>query len=136
MVKFIYLAIFMFLSTGCFEYPIYKEKKVEFTEKIECLSITSLLESDIEVAQEHLNFSKNCKYELVLKSHIIRDCNNPQVKSLGSDIDGYVSLKLVLENETIFRSQTDFKGDNYIPHLKRLLLDFKTLENLDLLIKK
>jgi len=118
----------IFTFTGCLEYPIYKEKTGISEQNISCLKIITLEDSDQIIARKYLKASENCKYELVLTPHIIHDCQNPQVKSLGSDIDGYVSLKLYSGNRSIFRSQTDFKGEDHSSHLERLLEDFILLD--------
>ena len=100
------------------------------------MKVITISDSDLEIAKRYLKVSEVCKNELALTPHIIRDCNNPQVKSLGSDIDGYVSLKLYLGEKELFRSQTDFKGDDHSSHLERLLKDFITLEEISKVRKK
>ncbi len=79
------------------------------------------------MVKKYLNISESCQYRLVIKSVAIHNCNNPQVKSLGSDIDGYVKLELYADKIMIFRSQTDFKGDDHSSHLQRLIKDLLTL---------
>ena len=118
--------VFLLLFTGCSDYPIYKEKK-ESLQNIHCLNIIALEDSDIQIAKKYLNnfeFSETCKFKFEIKPHLIHKCSNPKVKSLGSDFDGYVLIKLSKNNKLYFRSQVDFKGDEYAPHLKKLLIDF------------
>lgn len=133
--KNISLFVAILLFSGCFEYPIYKEKKVEFNHNISCLKVVSIFESDIEIATKYLHNSEECNNKLILEPHTIHKCHNPRVKSLGSDIDGYVSIKLYEDEKLLFRSQTDFKGDDYSPHLERLIADFITLEEVQTIQK-
>ncbi len=97
--------------------PIYKEAKI--SEVLECLKLDAI-EGEAE-ARELFHFSKTCDTTLLLDSHFIHNCHNPRVKSLGSDFDGYVSLRIEENGTLLYRSQTDFKGDDTVYHLKRLL---------------
>ncbi|HIC10930.1 MAG TPA: hypothetical protein EYO61_06220 [Campylobacterales bacterium] len=90
-----------------------------------------MFDKDIEVASKYLRTSQSCPYHLVLEPHLIHQCHNPRVKSIGSDIDGYVRLELQYQDRILFRSQKDFKGDDYISHMEELILDFASMEELN-----
>ena len=122
MVRYLFL-VFLFL--GCSGEKIYREKSEDFTEKLECVQVDSI---DIDIVRKYLLTSKDCKYILRINPHTIHKCYNPQIKSLGSDIDNYVRLELFHSNILLFRSQIDFKGDDYLPYLEKLLLDFIALD--------
>jgi hypothetical protein len=115
---FIFITLFFW---GCSDAPIYKSGEVP--KDLNCVNPISLFEEDIETSKEFFTVLENCKYDLIIEPHLTHNCNNPHVKSLGSDFDGYVSIKIIKDEKEIFRSQTDFKGDNHIPHLRRLLSD-------------
>ena len=122
MVRYLFLIL---LLLGCSGEKIYREKSKNFTEKLECVQVDSM---DIDIVKKYLLTSKDCKYILRINPHIIHKCYNPQIKSLGGDIDNYVRLELFHRNILLFRSQIDFKGDNYLPYLEKLLLDFVALD--------
>jgi hypothetical protein len=120
--RYLLLTFFIFLF-GCSDAPIYKTNNLKEIPK--CVNAISLFKEDIEVARDFFEVSENCEHELLIEPHRTHNCNNPRVKSLGSDFDGYVSIKIYKDEKLLFRSQTDFKGDDYIPHLRRLLKDVK-----------
>jgi hypothetical protein len=125
--KYLYsLATILFI--GCSQPPIYKEIK-ENNISFSCLNVTSIYESDLQIVAQHFKVSESCNYDLLVEPHLVHNCNNPRVKSLGSDFDGYVAIKLLKDEKLLFRSQTDFKGDDYLPSLERLLYDLKDFEN-------
>ncbi len=55
--------------------------------------------------------SKNCKYRVQLLKYHIGDCNNPIVKSVGSDFNGYVRVTISKGMNCYYKIQSDFKDD-------------------------
>ena len=121
-------AFVLILFTGCLDFPIYKEKSKDWTTTLSCIKVIAIEDKDIAIANHYLKISKTCDYKLVLEPHLIHKCHNPKVKSIGSDIDGYVRLELYKADKLLFRSQKDFKGDDYSSHLKTLLADFINID--------
>ena len=134
MVRLGLLAVLLFVS--CSDFPIYKEKKKDFPKRLECIQVVSIYDKDIEIASKHLKISESCPYHLILKPHLIHQCHNPKVKSIGSDIDGYVRLELQYQDRILFRSQKDFKGDDYLQHMEELILDFSNMEEVKPITKE
>jgi hypothetical protein len=108
---------------GC-NAPIYSEKR-DFNKPLECLQLEALFEEEGAVVEKYLQISaeRKCPYTISVQSHFVHNCSNPRVKSLGSDFDGYVSLKIYNREEAVYHSQTDFKGDDTLHHIDRLVLE-------------
>jgi len=116
----------LFLS-GCEEYPVYSnfiEKQNQ--PKPTCIKIASFdPKLTTTLNQEFSSIIEiNCTYSIVGYIHHVDSCSNPQVKSLGADFNGYVRLKLLEGNQTLYRIQSDFK-DNELSALKRVIETMK-----------
>lgn len=128
-----YLLIYITIFLGC-DNKIYKENKLN--SDLNCLKITTLEENDLQIAEQFFNIDQNsCEYNLLIEPYFAHNCNNPVIKSVGSDFDGYVSLKIFQNNQLVFKSQTDFKGDDYTNHLIRLLKDLSQEKELQDILK-
>ena len=68
---------------------------------------------DKTVLEEALGLKEDpdCPYYLVLTKYKIGQCNNPVVKSLGSDFEGYVRLEILKGFTCYYKVQSDYKLD-------------------------
>ena len=69
-------------------------------------AITNALKKELSGLED-----KNCSYTVNGYIHHVDTCNNPQVKSLGADFNGFVRLKVSNKSIAIYRVQSDFKSD-------------------------
>ena len=54
---------------------------------------------------------KSCEYRVELIKYRVGKCNNPQVKSLGGDINGYVRVEIKKGFKCYYKIQSDYKND-------------------------
>ena len=52
-----------------------------------------------------------CAYRVQLINYKVSKCNNPVVKSLGSDFNGYVRVEIKKGFTTYYKVQSNFKED-------------------------
>ena len=52
-----------------------------------------------------------CPYRVELIKYHIGNCNNPIVKSVGSDFDGYIRIEIKKGFKCYYKVQSDFKND-------------------------
>ncbi len=52
-----------------------------------------------------------CPYHVNFIVYHVGSCNNPVVKSIGSDFDGYVRVEILKGLDCIYKVQSDFKSD-------------------------
>ena len=102
------------IFTSCQEnFPIY-DKFCTTEEKIDCLSYDMLIkDSDKKRLKSAFKFedNKSCKYKVQLLKYHIGDCNNPIVKSVGGDFNGYVRVTISKGINCYYKVQSDFKDD-------------------------
>lgn len=105
--------LFALLLAGCEErYPVYSSfDQNEFN--LSCLDYAVYDKKDRELIQKHFNIPHNpqCDYRVELTKYHVGSCNNPVVKSLGSDFDGYVRLEIKKGFKCYYKVQCDYKSD-------------------------
>ena len=55
--------------------------------------------------------SPDCPYRLELIKYQVKTCNNPVVKSVGSDFNGYVRIEIKKGFKCYYKIQSDYKHD-------------------------
>ncbi len=112
-----YLAAFVLgiLFSGCQEkFPVYSS----FCEQDErtfpkCLHYAVFNEEERDMIASAFGMKEDeaCPYRVELTKYHIGNCDNPTVKSLGSDFDGYVRLEIKKDFKCYYKIQSDFKND-------------------------
>jgi len=113
---------------ACEDYPVYtgylsEQKKLSLA----CINIKTFDPKLTKPLQKSLSIYSNsaCSYKLTGYIHHVDSCSNPQVKSLGADLNGYVRLEVGDDNNRLYRVQSDFKTDEdkaiqrVIEHIKK-----------------
>ncbi|MBD3792331.1 MAG: hypothetical protein IE918_09370 [Campylobacterales bacterium] len=124
-----------FLLTGCEErFPVYASFCTqEKAPSLSCLRYPLVEPQDKLLLEEALGFKEDpaCPYYLKLTKYKIGQCNNPVVKSTGSDFEGYVRLEILKGFTCYYKIQSDYKLDRDAA-FKRVLEQTK----IDLKLKK
>jgi len=78
-----------------------------------CLHFAVLDENEREMIEKSFDIreDRECPYRVELTKYHIGNCNNPIVKSLGSDFDGYVRIEIKKGFKCYYKIQSDFKND-------------------------
>ena len=111
----IILALLGIFLLGCQEkYPTYAAFCDQNTTKFpSCLHYALLDENEKEMIQKSFGIKENreCPYRVELTKYHIGNCNNPIVKSVGSDFDGYIRIEIKKGFKCYYKVQSDFKND-------------------------
>lgn len=114
--KLFFLSVLLLLvTTGCQErFPVYSsfcgnEKAPGLT----CLRYPLVAPVDKKLLEDTLGFKEDpgCPYYLKLTKYKTTTCNNPVVKSTGSDFDGYVRIEILKGFTCYYKVQSDYKSD-------------------------
>jgi len=103
------------LFTGCQEdFPTYStfcDQQILSPPK--CLHYAVLDKQDKEVLKKHFGVADDpkCSYRVELTKYHVGNCNNPIVKSTGSDFDGYVRIEIKKGFKCYYKVQSDYKND-------------------------
>ena len=126
-IKTLLLVSIGFFVSGCEDSDVYSGFLVDDNlTSIECVKIVSFEPKIIDALKRELPVAedKNCSYTINGYIHHVDTCNNPQVKSLGADFNGFVRLKVLDRDIPIYRVQSDFKSDEEAA-LKRVIIRLK-----------
>ena len=105
----------LLLFTGCQEdFPTYStfcDKKTKSLPK--CLHYAILNKQDKDVLEKHFGAidDPKCAYRVELTKYHVGSCNNPIVKSTGSDFNGYVRIEIKKGFKCYYKVQSDYKND-------------------------
>ncbi len=110
------LLIFSYFTfIGCQEdFPVYSifcnGKKPS---SLECLRYAILDSKDKNRIEQALGIKNNtkCSYRVELTKYHVGNCNNPIVKSRGSDFNGYVRIEIKKGFKCYYKIQSDYKDD-------------------------
>jgi len=109
------LTIFSFFFTGCQEdFPVYSQFcKEKDTSSLKCLRYAILDSQDKKRVEETLKIKNDttCTYRVELTKYHVGNCNNPIVKSRGSDFDGYVRIEVKKGFKCYYKVQSDYKNN-------------------------
>ena len=105
----------LLLFTGCQEdFPTYStfcnEKNIA---PLECLHYSVFDKQDKDLLQKHFGLPNDpgCSYRVELTKYHVGSCNNPIVKSTGSDFNGYVRIEIKKGFKCYYKVQSDYKND-------------------------
>jgi len=112
----LFLSIFgILLFAGCQEdFPTYSTFCNEKTMiPPECLHYAVLNKQDQALLERHFGVADDpkCSYRVELTKYHVGNCNNPIVKSTGSDFDGYVRIEIKKGFKCYYKVQSDYKND-------------------------
>ncbi len=120
----------LFLLMGCKEdFPVYTSFCEQNTTKFpDCLRYAVLNDEDKKMIVKTFGIKDDtsCPYRVELTRYHIGLCDNPVIKSRGSDFDGYVRLEIKKSFECYYKVQSDFKNDENAAFervLKRVRID-------------
>ena len=113
--KFLLSLLVLFFFIGCQEdFPTYsKFCDQENLTPPKCLHYAVLNEQDRNVLKKHFGVADDpkCSYRVELTKYHVGSCNNPVVKSTGSDFDGYVRIEIKKGFKCYYKVQSDYKND-------------------------
>lgn len=122
-VKYFWWIVSALLVTGCEEtFPVYAAFEKQDMQRFACLDymvVDDALRSRIVSALQKPHDS-GCEYKLQFIEYHVGKCDNPVVKSMGSDFDGYVRIEVRKGFDIYYKVQSDFKNDPEAA-LKRIL---------------
>lgn len=78
-----------------------------------CLHYAVLDEKERGAIQKSFGIKgdNECPYRVELTKYHVGNCNNPIVKSVGSDFDGYIRIEIKKGIKCYYKVQSDFKSD-------------------------
>jgi len=101
--------------TGCKEeFPTYStfcdQNSITFPD---CLHYTVFDTNDKKALEQAFGISNDthCDYRVELIKYHVGACNNPVVKSIGSDFNGYVRVEIKKGFKCYYKIQSDYKDD-------------------------
>ena len=117
----------LLLATGCKEeFPTYATSISTPSQTFTCLNYMGLNSSDKQTLRKTLDIKNNtqCPYVLNLTRYHVGKCDNPIVKSVGGDFNGYVRIEVKKGFKCYYKVQSDFKYDD-ISAFERVLKKVK-----------
>jgi len=102
----------LLLLAGCQEdLPTYSSFCEQGQTSFDCLNYIALDPKDKKRLKNAFKFkdSANCPYRVELIKYHVGNCNNPIVKSTGSDFDGYVRIEIKKGFKCYYKVQSDYK---------------------------
>jgi len=128
------LPLCLLIFLGCEEkFPVYKQFcQTETKPTLTCLRYDALMDkSDQNRIEKALGFKHdpNCKNLLQLTKYYVGECNNPLVKSIGGDFNGYVRIQINRGMKCYYKVQSDFKNDMQAAYERVLIQSQKDLKN-------
>lgn len=99
---------------GCQEsFPAYSTPYPQNDSGLTCLHYSVLDKQDkIQLLEAFaLQEDDACAYRVQLTKYGVGKCNNPAVKSLGSDFNGYVRVEIKKGFTTYYKVQSNYKED-------------------------
>ena len=105
----------LLLFAGCQEdFPTYSTFcDQEVMPPPKCLHYAVFDKQDKDMLQKHFGVidDTKCSYRVELTKYHVGSCNNPIVKSIGSDFDGYVRIEIKKGFKCYYKVQSDYKSD-------------------------
>jgi hypothetical protein len=114
-VKYTFFLLFLsFFLGGCEEsFPVYTTPLQNNRLSVPCLHYTVLEMQDKKRVEKAFGIKDDpqCAYRVELTKYKIGACNNPVVKSVGGDFNGYVRIEVKKGFTSYFKAQSDYKND-------------------------
>ncbi len=104
----------LLLLAGCKEdFPTYSSFCEQNQTSFDCLNYIVLDPKDKKILKNVFKTKERtgCSYRVELTKYHIGNCNNPIVKSTGSDFDGYVRIEIKKGFKCYYKVQSDYKND-------------------------
>ena len=124
----IILSIFFLTSCENFYSKVYDKKIKEKT--ISCISFkgdgsktSKLIKNTLK--KERIPIKENCPYTLKPSYKLVSECDNPSVKSIGADFDGFLRFEIFDKDKLVYRCQMDWKGEFGEKRVKDLIKEMK-----------
>lgn len=114
-VRSLLFMVLAMLLLGCKEkFPVYSsfcEGNETFTPP--CLHYAIYNPKDKAAVENALGIENTpeCEYRVELTKYHVSNCDNPVVKSIGSDFDGYIRLEIKKGFICYYKVQSDYKSD-------------------------
>ena len=108
------LLLLPFLVGGCEEkFPVYRTELQNNILSLPCLHYTVFDRQDKKRLENVFGIKNDphCAYRVELTKYKIGTCNNPVVKSVGGDFNGYVRVEVKKGFTSYFKVQSDYKND-------------------------
>ena len=109
------MVISLLMIWGCEkDYPVYSQLEADQNGSLpNSLRYAIGDSSDSKILQDSFGIEANSSspYRVELIRYFVGKCNNPRVKSLGGDFNGYVRVEIKKGFKTIYKVQSDFKND-------------------------
>lgn len=112
--KLIFVAVLALFVSGCEEkLPVYAAFEKGEGVALECLAYGAMDNAERQRIEAALRIPRKpqCSYKLQLIHYRVGKCDNPVVKSTGSDFDGYVRIEVRKGFDLLYKVQSDFKND-------------------------
>jgi hypothetical protein len=96
------------------DYPVYSQLEEDQNGSLpSCLRYAISDSTNSKILQDSFGLAEDhsCPYRVELIQYHVGKCNNPRVKSLGGDFNGYVRVEIKKGFKTIYKVQSDFKND-------------------------
>ena len=116
-----------FLLLGCQEnFPTYSTPYKKDDSALPCLHYSVLDKEDKTqlTAAFGIKEDEGCEYRVQLTKYRVGKCNNPLVKSLGSDVNGYIRVEIKKGFTTYYKVQSNYK-ENMQAAFERVLQKIK-----------
>ena len=114
MKNFFTASLLLFFLIGCKEdFPTYASPIATPAKTFTCLNYIGL--NDLDKQQLHHAFdideNSSCTYVVNLTRYHVGKCDNPVVKSVGGDFNGYIRVEVKKGFKCYYKVQSDFKHD-------------------------
>ena len=112
--NFFISSLLLFFLIGCKEdFPTYASPITTPSKTFTCLNYIGLNSSDKQQLQNAFRVDDNssCAYRVNLTRYHVGKCDNPVVKSVGGDFNGYIRVEVKKGFKCYYKVQSDFKHD-------------------------
>jgi len=112
---------------GCKEdFPTYASPMTTPSKTFQCLHYMTPDYLDKQQIQDAFGIEDNasCPYSVTLTRYHVGECDNPVVKSVGGDFNGYVRIEVKKGFKCYYKVQSDFKHDDTAA-FERVLAEIK-----------
>ena len=108
------LFLLLFVVSGCKEeFPVYAAFDQEGPLSLNCLQYSVLDLKEKQQLEDAFGLAedRHCPYRVELIRYAVGNCNNPVVKSVGGDYNGYIRVEIKKGFKCYDKIQSDYKED-------------------------
>ena len=113
--RYLPLLFLLLLFAGCKEeYPVYASFCDKNSSSFPSCLHYAILDSKDKSAVEKgfgLKDDPSCPYRVQLTKYYVGACDNPVIKSKGSDFNGYIRIEVKKDFKCYYKIQSDYKND-------------------------